>query len=430
MDFFGGKNEWIIPSSSSSKKDELSSLFDFSDIKYKEDATETIGLDVYLVVDINLTLVHKVIRKKFEYEFKMFTDSKNDIACFERISKIQKTNYNERMMELIMIRDSFDTLNKWEKYKLNSEPILKQYIPLMPNKVKGIVSKKDLSLSEQKQLLNIISLYLDVVDEFSGLKLNVFCETEEKEYCKICKLSYSSTSDDYCKCGNNIIRESDQEEEKPEEPETEKQTNTSSKPQLDWLNCLLGIGVYPEINKKLFKELDKICVKNKFPTSEEVKMNPQEGTPQLLTTIMQIYGFKNFKIRNVLAREYWGWELPSMTEEQKEEFKRNCILTRKIYPFVSNQIANINLELTGYLLLLFQGLRFDKKFFKFPKDPKIIAIANDVWKKTLKILKNSNNSNSSTNDSEDLEENIIFTGKIKMIRDDDDDDSDDESVDD
>lgn len=420
MDFFGGKNEWFISDSSPTIVDDFSKLFDFSDIQYQEEEIrETIGLDVYLNTYISLTYIHKNIRKKFEYEYTMFCNIKNEIKCFERISKLQKTNYSERMNELVLQSNFFNTLSKWEIYKEKSIEILKEYVPLMPDKVKCIVSKKQYSKDQERELLNLILKYLDVV-ESTGLKLNIFYETEEKEACKICKLTYSVTSDDYCKCGNNIIREFDNEEEKVEEPETEKQTNTSSKPQIEWLNNLLGIGVYPDINEELFRELDDICIKNNLATSEDVRKNPEEGTIELLKTLMQKQGFKNYKHRNVLAREYWGWQLPTMTEEQKEEFKRNCIVTRKIYPLVSKKIPNINLDITGYLLLSFQGLEFDKKFFKFPRDPKIISNANKTWKKIIKKLKDTNKSCAK-------QDNLIFTGKIKTITDDSEDSDESES---
>ncbi len=388
MDFFDQKNEWNISPIESVKirKKEVEDYFDFSDIRLENESLEPVEINIYIKPSLSVKEIHNNVRSRFCYEYLIYCEAQKDILYIEKIKTKIGYRYNERLFELITQRDNFNTRQLWNLYKEKAIPILERYIEVMPNEVKGVISNKILSFEEEKTLIETILEYIDIVTEFSNLEVKVFYEVEDDNYCSFCKMLFSSLRDGKCRCGIEIDNSYIPEEEAIQDFDIEKKTNTSPKAQLDWLDNFLGYGEYPELNEEFFEQMDQICIRESFPTSDEVKENPEDGTLDLLLTLMKYMGMKNYKLKNVIGKRYWDWELPSLTEEQKDQFKKDCILSREIYPQVSKRIQNLNLDVTGYFLLASQGLFFDNKFFKFPKpNSQIILNANEVWRDSCEL---------------------------------------------
>ena len=368
--------------------DELNLYFDFSNLSplnSKDELSEPTEIHAYIEPNVSLKDIHDGIRSRFIYELTMLKTLTKELASINKIKCFLGDKYEERIASLIEEQSKYKPLEMWENYKKQSLPVLLKYLPLMPCEVKGTISERVFTYIEEQDRLKLIFEYVEIANATCSIQINTFYKFEEENYCHVCGTSFNSLNDGKCKCG---IERDDishfPEEDAIQEYDTEKQTNTNPKPQIEWLHYFLGEGEYPEVNIELFNEMDKICIKENLPTSEDVKDGTEEGTSDLLLSIMKKIGIRNYKLKNIIGSRYWDWELPVMTEEQKEQFIKNCTLTRLIYPQVSKRIQNLNLDVTGFYLFGAQGLRFPGRFFKFPNNKKSISDANEVWKKTCK----------------------------------------------
>ncbi len=362
-------------SSKKVKKSQLHEYFDFSDLKVDTSLNSIDSISITITSILNLTEIHDLVREQLSFELTKVKFLEEEISSISS-SNLQKS----KMQELTNEMNSYKPNENWNKYKETALPILEKYIPLMPAEVRGIISDKVFSYEEEELRLDLILQYINLVD--SVLNISIYRNfTNNKTSCYICNQKKCNCLEDSDYDSDEFVEEQDEDEEN----EDTKQTNTNPKPQIEWMYYFLGEIDSKDINKDLFDRMDEECVRLNFPISKKVKKTKEYNTERLIK-LMKLTGVKNTKLRNLIGHKYWGWDLPVLTEENKEKFKRDCTLSRSIYPEVSNRVQNINLELTGYYLFGNQGFTFPDYLYKFTTNRKIINDANKVWRKTCDKL--------------------------------------------
>ena len=369
------------------KRETIELYFDLSDPQARnpeDNISEPTNIDVYINPKTSLIEIHNGIRMRFIYEKTKIEGLRHELKTLNSIKNNMDMNvFISRKNELLKEIRDFDVDIKWIRYKENIVPILEKYIKTMPPEVRGILSFKNQTELEIENSLQSIVEFIDVSNSICNIRINSFYQRENDSLCQFCENPKQN-----CNCGymdDSFVEHC----EDNNCGELEKQTNINPKPQLEWLKDFLAEGDYSYFDADFFADLDEMCIQNDLPTSSYIKAHPIEGTRELLRKIVKMSDLK-YKYTNALGYKYWNWERPQMTEEQKEIFKGNCIITRKEYPKISKRKQNLNLELSGYLLLGLQELTFPTKYFTFPTNLKIIRNANEIWTDTCKSLKIEN----------------------------------------
>lgn len=375
------RDEWNIfkDSKKSSEENKNSSgenfemYFDFSDLQEMEDANEIELIIFDISPNFSLINIHRYVREDFCCKYTNYRDIEKQLERCEkkRLPKI---------LELLNKKKEFESFNFWTEYCQLAIPILTAYFEIIPDDVKGIISNRVMSSEEKIEVLRLIIEYSKILKFFFNVK--EIYPTDVKNTCPICFKEHNINFEGKCSCGMQIEFIHSPDEDLIQEMDPIKQTNVDPKPQMDWLNYFLGNGSFPSVNEEFLQKMDRICVKKGYPTSQEVIERPELGTSELLLSIMNLAGEKNTKLKNIIGKRYWEWELPVMTEEQISQFEQDCITTRNARSKISDTLHNINLDITGYYLMGAQRLKFDRKFYKFPeKNSRTIEDANSEWKK-------------------------------------------------
>lgn len=362
----------------------LSTYFDMSDIEAmnpEENIDEPEKIQIFVNSSTSLISIHKGIRLRFVYEKTKISGLNIELESLETIkNKIDRETYISRKNSLIREIKRLDTERKWLEYKRRITPILERYCRTIPPDVRGIISFKKQSEDEIMNCLNCITEYIEISNSICNIQIECSYQSDKKMFCEICE-----NSSERCSC--SIVEDNIEEiiDESKNSKNYEKQTNTCPKSQIEWLKNFMGEGDYSHFNEDYFEYLDELCTQNNLPTSDYVKSNPLYGTRELLKKILKLANLE-YKHANALAFRYWEWPQPQINEDQIEIFKRDTIQTRKEYPKVSEKKQNLNLDLSGYLLLGLQKLVFPEKYYSFPSNYAIIRRANKIWIETCKNL--------------------------------------------
>jgi len=367
-----------------SKKINVETYFDMSDIvalNPEDNIPEPGIIQMYINPKTSLVEIHKIIRNRFIYEKTKIAGILLEIQSLELMKQMmEKDVYISRKNSLNKEIRKLDTERKWDEYKRRISPVLEKYCKTIPREVLGVISFKKQTEDEIQNCLNCIIEFIEISNSICNIQIEYFYQSEKNAFCEICESPI-----EHCTCSINQDNIEEIIDESKNSKKYTKQTNTCPKSQIEWMKNFIGEGDYSHFDEIFFEELDILCERNNLSTSEEVKNNPSKGTRELLKKIMKLKGIE-YKHANALAFRYWGWIQPELTESQREIFMSDTIRTRKEYPKVSEKKQNINLDLTGYLLLGLQGLRFPEKYFNFPSSQSIIRRANDIWIKTCNRL--------------------------------------------
>lgn len=382
MFFESEQDEWFFENRSMMKNiKKVEDFFDFRNINAlnpEMDIQEPTNIEVYIDPKTSLIKIHEGIRSKFVYDKTKIKGLNQEMQTLEKIkNNIKKDKYLQQKHNIAVQMRVFNTEHKWEEYKREIIPILERYILVMPPEVEGVVSCQKQSDEIIETCLSLIVQFIEISNSICGLRINTYYHIQQNNICPICE---TERINEKCNCGYIQENSTDLSEHFSQEDDEEKRTNINPKPQIEWLKTFLCEGNYDEMNQEMFEKMDRLCVKNSLPVSQYVKENPNEATRELLRKIMKLAKM-DYKYGNILAHKYWGWEIPCITEEQKDIFIRDCIETRKEYPSISDRKQNLNLDVSGYLLFGLQNITFSRKYFTFPANNEIIRDANEVWVK-------------------------------------------------
>lgn len=364
-------------SSNEEEQSELSRmLFDFSFPETSSIAMhERIpgGISIRIENDTSISDIHQVLRS-------LFINGRRD-SSLDICSKL--------------------TEELWGIYYKNSIIIINKYVGVMTDKTKGIFirEEKQETYDEIKYRIELINDYITVVESLDILEINYYYSHEISNVCPICNsdiFSNHETDSDgrlICKCGY-VVDDPFIADDQLELSECDiiKATPDILTPFNKWLNRYLGISdgkIKDEAYADIFYEFDKICVKEGWPTGEDVRSGNYEHPDinRLLRLMRDSGNSYLYKNKNIVRHKYWGWTLPILTDEQKSQVRRSYILFQSAYPKYSKRKQKINNEINGYQLLRSAGHMCYISDFKIPNNPSTISYANEVSQQVCDHIK-------------------------------------------
>lgn len=381
-------------------------FFDFSkitvdSIPHFQEVPGLLAISISTSNDVALHEIHSAVRSKAIFDKRREVELEKEMSKYENI--IERTDPNSIIYtntikkgekafgEYTKIQENF-----WVEYTKKAIPILNKYVKVMSKGENGIFvsgeEKESVEIVEER--LSLIYEYIALVSSFHVLELDTCYLFDAINICPGCQHPIPDEFDDserkVCSCGyveENMFLTQDQME--MADGNFSKPTNESLASFMKWLNRDLGISGESFPESDMFSKFDALCISRGWPTGSMVKSGQVEQ-PDLerLTVLMSECNYSvYFKIKNIIRHKYWGWKLPTLTEEQLSQMKDDYITSQDQYPKFSMRKQNINSEIRGYYHWHAVGVDRSIADFKIPINPKTVRDANEVWQNICNATK-------------------------------------------
>ena len=349
--------------------------------------------------DLNLILIHNIVRAKFIFEKRELSSIIEQIEYFNKIiakneiSLLEINSLRLKIEELTKIKDKSLNSQAWNLYSIKSIPILQEYLTVMSNLSRGIFVIGGIEQSSAEiynKRFACIDSYLEIISVMKILEVEVVRRTNDNlSSCPMCSISFENVTTNeeglyICSCGytlTSLHSSSDfNDSNKIQNSIPEGDTLNAF---LKWLNRYQGTSS-EVLDPQIFIKFDAWCVKNGYPTGESFKhkTNNPIYVPNLsfLIRIMIATGHtKLYYLKNVIRHLYWGWNLPILDQNMINQLTQDYIKTQIVYSEIKTHKSNLNMELRGYGHLKAIGHECSIEDFKIPTSEDTIEYANKMF---------------------------------------------------
>lgn len=410
------KNEWDVGFHASREKnpDELDKngqtylckqYFNFSEPKdtlipiYEEKPD---GITICISTDVDLPKIHLTIRDVIIYDMKErreLIEKGNDILENLKLLEQSSPEYENLSNELDAIstdvNEITENIKKWLEYSKRSLPILNRYSKVMSNEVKRIIGSNNSEDNSQVRL-DLILEYLNVIEDLELLSISKTFKYDDNIYCPVCgtDISLNETIVDgkyICDCGyydeDSVVPLLQTQEEFSTMPVTKTKTDVVLK--MDkWLSRFLGTSDEKFDEEKIFHEMDQICIKEGWPTSDQIKTEEwsdiHQNLDRLISLLFMTKNSKLYSLKNIIRHKYWGWPLPTLTDEQKSRFLNKVSESAHSYDVHKKREQDMNQEIRGWYHLNDVGAHFPKSWYKMTGRTEDLESDDEVYKNVCK----------------------------------------------
>lgn len=299
--------------------------------------------------DLNIIKIHEAIRAKFSYQLGTIDKLEQNIHKLNEVlsnSQLTYIDFEKIRIEKQSLEEKHKTIidgSSWKNYCEKAEPLLKDYLPICSNGIKGIINinvnadeKEDPNVVSKRE--KIIFSYLAVAEKY--LNLNIHMETQIYVNCPNCgiKIDYIDETDEkgihICECGYETIIMS-------------KVTNYKDSSRIDVCNrntyddlttfvkrmdAFEGRQDY-NIPELLYIQLDNYFVSQGLPLASTIRELPHDENGQKKGTSIRLLEKGLFETKNafyykdmeLIAHKLWGWKLGDLTnyrDQMIDDYKR------------------------------------------------------------------------------------------------------------
>lgn len=356
--------------------------------------------------DYDILKVHHIILAKLKKEKKdihLLTRRREAllIKLEQRLKVVERTKLIHELHKLNLTIESIDSDERKNNYLLASQQLIKNYQQLGPmiRHVSFVSDEETNDFSEvvpqQSERLSIIRKYLLIAKQY--ININVIRIISNIQHCP--------------NCGHDLILvdPEDYSLERCEECGYEKINLSKSIPTTgagvvsmkDMLNfgsedrenfihaleCYLGEQQTPP--GELFEALDKWSTSYHHPSKDRILEMPlnkngtrgEYGREMLLQALGDIGYADNYKDLRLIGHLYWGWELPTLSHQEREliiqDYDNTQVILRNI---MRGRKSSINTQIRLYRHLEARGHDVNPADFKLPATPSIIEEADSYWR--------------------------------------------------
>lgn len=364
--------------------------------------------------DLDLVKIHAAIRlsvishlrkiEKLKYDMKRYEMIENDPSILPIDKRTMKMELDEMSKKLLLK----DKLFLWNKYVKSVTPILNRYVVLMSREFKGkLTSGSDVSLDESKieERLFLIENYLNVIRRLNFIKISITRDDRISKTCPNCLsfFNYENFLDGQlikCNCGyvsdsiNKKIEYFDTNKNMPDISSTTINTTAWR----EWIDNYLCRRKKSYPKDELFMYFDYLCGVNGFPNRYHVLNGLLQQPPAIvIINLLQqtkiklmdetiIDGSDYYCIKNTIRHDYYGWQKPTLTQEQEFEAESLYIKIQSLYPLYKTRKTNIHCEILGFYILHTIGINVIKEDFKIASSIDTIEYSNTILEKIFNDL--------------------------------------------
>lgn len=337
------------------------------------------SIDGFFYDDCNILLIDKQIKN-------MLSNPQDTFELTGRIEEIKlelqkpHTLIKDKILKVEMkslqlkIEENLNSL-KLKKYIEETEKIIDDYRRLreaatviidVGENIKGSINETDESYEERMRL---ITLFLHIAEKY--VKLNIRRVTQKNNICGICGSEYSYTDDFYyCPiCCTQFPKIKEMTTEKDQKGYESRLNFIKSFNKLQGKDSIIPPGLYDQ--------LDDFCIKNKIPTSAEIKSMKLNTDGTRGSVNLDLLQFILRKTKNktqyenisLISHEYWGWTLYSDLDEYKEKIMEEYeMLEDALLSIKDCEESSPSVQYKLYRLLLQSYPECNKSHFRLPKD--------------------------------------------------------------
>lgn len=360
--------------------------FDFRDPPFNSNIdieTEINELRITYTNDLDLKLIHNLVKEKIVYIYQKLKKSDEQISNIEykilnfNLTPIDVKELQKKGDEILNFKRKYFGINLWEQYKLHAIPILIKYVPL--------ISIRNNSIDEIKieQRLECIKQYIEVINRIGIFKIKPTKIITNVNICPGCLNEIQTNTeneeeDNYvCNCGfiENNVKHISEYVDCTKTFQQSTAINNSIKIIQTWLNRLLCRSgeIYPQ--KEMFEKFDLYCIENNLQLREDVIAGRiMQPAMQTVIFLIQNNGYSEFfPLKNQIRSDYYNNNIIEITDIQEISLFKLYIDFQIGYNEIKKRKTNINIEILGCILLMILGVEVNVRDFKIPSSMDTIA---------------------------------------------------------
>ena len=373
--------------------------------------------------DYDILHIHEIVLCKLEYEKKELPSlyNKRKEITTKLATKLKIVQRNKLQSELDRVETRIKNLEKdtiKKQYLEKTSHLIEEYKRLGPVvKVKSFLDSEstgdhgDLSTEETpsedgdsaEHRLDLIKEYLGIAGDY--IPINVVRIIPNDRRCPGCGQDLTLVDpEDYSferceECGverQNFSKPSFFKETSNQGKSVSNSDYEDEENFIKAFECFLGEQQPPPDD--LFRALDNWAFRYNHPSKEEIKQLPlnEDGTrgdygKSMLLQALADEGYaeyyKDFKL---IGHLQWGWELPTVTQQQREIIYRDYRETQKIFNRIKkDRKSSINAQIRLYRHFEARGIPCRQSDFKLPTTSSILDESDAYWKEMVKAIRNA-----------------------------------------
>jgi hypothetical protein len=403
---FGRKSEPKVPSSKLIRSALAAYTSTPAAIDYKQ-CEEPDEIQIRYSGDLDIRKIDETVQVKFRCQEAQIDRYRKALAEEEeKIKKIamtvnQRRLHEQQILELETKIEDIETNRSRNLYTIETKDLLEEYSKCCSLFAKGIITIGSGSSKTEDQetvayRLNIIEQYLIVASRYINITYTKVGSTKAR--CPGCKTDFSKTHVDVdnglCICNNcsfereNLSMESHYRDAK--------RVNIGGRNNYDDIDNFKRKmdkfqGKCKSPPDKIYEQLDEYFVTIKKPTGEVIRKLPllpngkKAGTNKLMliTALSETNNSAYYEDANLIAHEYWGWELPDLSALEAA-ITDIYIRTQKVYEEIPDKgrEAAMNTEVRLFLILKglnYKGCHSEIEDFKFPTSHESLEFHQEMW---------------------------------------------------
>ena len=370
--------------------------------------------------DYDILHIHDIVLCRLSREAKdlpqlIYKKNEIELRLKERLKVIERKKLQLQLGEITGQINTIVGEEKKSKYLDESKELLTRYQQLGPViRLKSFLCNTDETLDQenvdpnQEERLRIIRKYLEIAKKY--IPINVVRIVPNDPRCPECgnelvPMDPEDYSVEVCEeCGYERINLSKPSTFKDQTCQTKNTSNSDYEDRenfLKALECYLGEQQPP--GDALFRALDEWASSYGHPDKETIRQTPlnddtndgtrgEYGKAMLYQALADTGYADNYKDVKLIGHLHWGWELPTMTQQERDIIVQDYDDTQKVYNRIKkDRKSSLNAQLRLYRHLearnhKFRGKKVKPTEFKIPATPSIIEEHDMYWREMVKVI--------------------------------------------
>lgn len=314
------------------------------------------------------------------------------------LSIVEKKSCDDRVVELERDIYKYDSGTSWNTYISAALPVLKKYIPLMSDEIKGIVTisgKKDIVKKEDTAIINsrleIIREYLHIARNY--ITLDISWQGKNVAQCPNCGVNFSDMFVDEeigvhsCPCGyEREVLSKDSSFKDSLRVNIGGRNSYEDRETFEKVVDRFSGNHDDKIPEKLYEQLDEYYTSKGFPTGAQIKVlptlpngrKPHTSINLLIEGLGKTSNAAFYSSGYLIAHNYWEWKLADLTE-LKPKIMDDYDKTQAVYNVIKTRDSSLNAHIRLYLHLKALDYPCDRSDFKDLSSRESLEYHHSMW---------------------------------------------------
>lgn len=359
--------------------------------------------------DLNIIKIHEAIRLRFSGLLGVAAQMENHLTEIETslYSQTQFYSLAEKEVWLKTISERRGEVaelcsgKKWTEYAIRAEPLLREYLPLASEEIRGNISVGGGSVSDPPELINtrlsVIFHYLDLAKTVINISANRIISSKAR--CLSCNTKIlpehfvHSLGKHVCGCGREMIGAiksvSFQDNERIDAGVknaykdfgnfVKRMIQFEGQQKVPYLQTLVDqlINYFDSVRLEGELTLEEI---NKLP-HDEYGSKPGTNIGQIITAMNKTNNSHFYKDAELVAHVIWGWKLADLSENNlRKELLNDYNITQAIYKKIKERNSTLQVSFRLWFHLKLRGYKCNIRNFKIVSSKKSIKYHKKMFR--------------------------------------------------